>query len=247
MKILVLGARGFLGRHVAEALRRAGHVVVAGARGAPGEGTSDIEHRALDFNQVRHAQEVVPVLRGIDVVINTVGIFRESRGQRFTQLHDIAPRAVFEACVQSGVRRVIQVSALGADAQAGSAYHLSKRAADDYLLSLKLDAVVVQPSLVYGPGGTSAALFGTHGQHAVGAGARSGPSAPAAYTYRRRHSSHRCPCRHRAVAGAPHRVGRPPGPVLAGIHVGLASGHGLATRPLCAGTGAGHRSAGPHR
>lgn len=161
MNILVLGASGFLGRHVVDALRRAGHAVVAGARRPPGEDISDIEHRALDFNRVRHAQEVAPALRGIDVVINTVGIFRESRGRRFTQLHDVAPRALFDACVQSGVRRVIQVSALGADAQARSAYHLSKRAADDYLLSLKLDAVVVQPSLIYGTGGTSAALFGT--------------------------------------------------------------------------------------
>jgi len=54
---------------------------------------------------------------------------------------------------------VVQISALGADTNARSAYHLSKRAADDVLRGLPLRAAIVQPSLVYGPGGTSAALF----------------------------------------------------------------------------------------
>lgn len=56
----------------------------------------------------------------------------------------------------AGVRRVIQVSALGADDQASSAYHVSKRRADVALQALPLDWVVIQPSLVYGPEGTSA-------------------------------------------------------------------------------------------
>jgi hypothetical protein len=54
---------------------------------------------------------------------------------------------------------VIQVSALGADSHAQSRYHLSKRHADDFLRGLPLRSVIVQPSLVFGPGGTSARLF----------------------------------------------------------------------------------------
>ena len=93
------------------------------------------------------------------MVVNAVGILRETKEQRFDILHGAAPRALFEACVAAGVRRVVQISALGADAGAHSAYHLSKRAADEFLLGLPLAAVVVQPSLVYGPGGASARLF----------------------------------------------------------------------------------------
>jgi len=160
MSILVLGASGFLGRHVVRALSGAGHEVVAGVRAPPARGEAGVEYRKVDFNRASEPRDWMPLLRGVEVVINTVGIFRESHGSQFRQLHEQAPQALFAACRQAGVRRVIQVSALGADAGARSDYHLSKRAADEYLLSLPLDAVVVQPSLVYGAGGTSAALFG---------------------------------------------------------------------------------------
>jgi hypothetical protein len=54
---------------------------------------------------------------------------------------------------------VVQLSALGADDHADTAYHLSKKAADDYLASLPVRAAIVQPSLVYGSDGTSARVF----------------------------------------------------------------------------------------
>src|SRR5690606_3292573 len=98
---------------------------------------------------------------GIDVVINAVGILRERGTATFGALHARAPIALFDAAAQVGVRRVVQISALGADEGAQSRYHRSKKQADDYLATLPLDWVVVQPSLVYGPGGTSAKLFDT--------------------------------------------------------------------------------------
>lgn len=67
--------------------------------------------------------------------------------------------ALFDASVQAGVKHIVQVSALGADAHAASAYHRSKKAADDHLRSLPISSTIVQPSLVYGPGGASASLF----------------------------------------------------------------------------------------
>lgn len=54
---------------------------------------------------------------------------------------------------------VLQISALGADEQAQSAFHRTKKQADDALLALGVPCVILQPSLVYGPGGASAALF----------------------------------------------------------------------------------------
>lgn len=160
MNILVLGASGFLGRHLTRALRDRGYRVIAGSRTHPQAPPPALEFRQVDVGRALDAHDWLPVLQGIDVVVNAVGIFRESGGQRFDQLHDAGPRALFDACVRAGVRRVVQVSALGADADAQSAYHLSKRAADEHLLALPLDAVVVQPSLIYGAGGTSATLFG---------------------------------------------------------------------------------------
>src|SRR5689334_19150669 len=98
-------------------------------------------------------------LAGIDVVVNTVGILREAPGRRFRDLHVDGPRRLFEAAVRAGVNRIVHVSALGADEDAETRYHRSKKAGDDALLQLPIAAVVAQPSLVYGPGGASARLF----------------------------------------------------------------------------------------
>jgi len=100
----------------------------------------------------------LPPLHGVDVVVNAVGISREHGQQTFDAIHVRTPHALFSACAVATVK-IIQISALGADAGAGSRYHTSKRKADDMLLQVCEAAVVVQPSLVYGPGGTSASLF----------------------------------------------------------------------------------------
>lgn len=127
----------------------------AAARALPGRTVQ------ADFARDLAAVDWQPRLVGVDVVVNAVGILRETDRQRFNTLHVEAPRALFDACVAAGVRRVVQISALGADANAASRYHLTKKAADDYLLTLPLSAVIVQPSLVYGAGGKSARLFTT--------------------------------------------------------------------------------------
>jgi uncharacterized protein YbjT (DUF2867 family) len=74
-------------------------------------------------------------------------------------VHHLAPKALFQACAEVGVRRVVQISALGADERARTQYHLSKRAADESLMRLDLDWFVLRPSLIYGPGGQSTRLF----------------------------------------------------------------------------------------
>ena len=78
--------------------------------------------------------------------------------QTFERIHKRAPQALFTACVAAGVRRVVQISALGAD-RGMTRYFLSKRAADDYLATLPLDWTIVRPAMVFGPGGSSARMF----------------------------------------------------------------------------------------
>mgnify|MGYP000918239529 CR=1 FL=1 len=148
MNILLTGSSGFIGRNVATALVRAGHLVTPISR-----------RHGVDFCRMRNRADWVPWLDGIDAVINGVGIIGESGAQRFGLLHAEAPIALFQACQEAGVRRVVQISALGADATAFSAYHLSKLAADDFLRGLDLDWFVLRPSLIYGRGGKSAGFF----------------------------------------------------------------------------------------
>jgi nucleoside-diphosphate-sugar epimerase len=72
--------------------------------------------------------------------------------------------ALFAACAQAGVRRVVHVSALGIDG-GSTTYAHTKLAAERQLLERsargELDGVVLRPSVVYGPGGASSQLFDT--------------------------------------------------------------------------------------
>ncbi|MDD2721825.1 MAG: complex I NDUFA9 subunit family protein [Gallionella sp.] len=148
MNVLLTGANGFIGRNIEAALLAAGHQV---RRVSRSYGT--------DFSSMLSPDDWLAHLDGIDAVINSVGIIAERGAQQFELLHTLAPAALFHACLQAGVCRVLQISALGADATAFSAYHLSKRAADDCLRNLDLEWFVLRPSLIYGQGGKSADLF----------------------------------------------------------------------------------------
>ncbi|HEY0818241.1 MAG TPA: NAD(P)H-binding protein [Rhizobacter sp.] len=161
MRVLICGASGFIGRHLGRELLRHGHTVVALARQPRPDARIDFASELLRGDMARDLspEDWLPRLAGLDAVVNAVGILRERGSQTFDRLHVQGPIALFDACARAGVPRVLQISALGADEGARSGYHLSKRQADTHLLALPLDATVVQPSLVYGPGGASATMF----------------------------------------------------------------------------------------
>jgi nucleoside-diphosphate-sugar epimerase len=160
MVILVAGATGFLGSALARSLARRGHAIIGTTRDP-----STVQDNAgirrwikADYAWDHDVAHWLARVEGVEVAVNAVGIFRESRGKTFESIHVRAPRALFAACVQAGVR-VVQISALGADDDAQTAYHLSKCAADKFLLGIDPGAVILQPSLIYGLRGTSAASF----------------------------------------------------------------------------------------
>jgi uncharacterized protein YbjT (DUF2867 family) len=155
--VLLLGATGFIGSRLHVALRNASWDVVCGVR--PGVVVPGCRCVEVDFTGDHSPEVWRSRLEGIDVVANAVGILRESGALTFEAVHVDAPTALFRACVQAGVRKIVQISALGADAQGVSGYHVSKRRGDDVLSSLNMPWVIVQPSLVFGEGGASAALF----------------------------------------------------------------------------------------
>jgi uncharacterized protein YbjT (DUF2867 family) len=154
MVILITGASGFVGRPLVAAVRAAGHRVIVAGRHA-GQTADTI---SADFTRDLDPQSWVPRLIGVDVVINTVGILRERGKQTFDNIHTRAPQALFSASATAGVKKIIQVSALGAD-RGQTGYFASKRAADEHLAALPLEWTVVQPSLIFGAGGASATLF----------------------------------------------------------------------------------------
>jgi uncharacterized protein YbjT (DUF2867 family) len=113
----------------------------------------------LDLAHVRDEATLMPLLEGVDVVVNAVGVFNDRTGHDFKRLHADVPILLFNVAARAGVRRVVQISALGADEHAASAYHLTKRAADDALRALPVSSLIVQPSLVFSPEGPSTKFF----------------------------------------------------------------------------------------
>jgi uncharacterized protein YbjT (DUF2867 family) len=159
--VLLCGARGFIGRRLEQALRAQGYQVRPSSRSAP---------LSMDFIQMKTPADWLLHLQGVDIVINAVGALRGTTSQPLRTLHTTAPIALFDACAQSGIRRVVQLSALGVDGN-NTDYATTKRAADAHLLALQarglVDALVVRPSIVWGLGGASTALFSALSQFPV--------------------------------------------------------------------------------
>jgi NADH dehydrogenase len=152
MKILVLGGRGFIGRHVAHELSARGHFVMLSTR------HRECDHAAICQVQLQHLTDPGdwhPLLPGFDAVVNAVGILRERYFETYDAIHHRSPGALAQACAALGIR-LIQVSALGLHDGARSRFLLSKLAGERAIAATGADYTIVQPSLVDGDGGFGA-------------------------------------------------------------------------------------------
>jgi uncharacterized protein YbjT (DUF2867 family) len=160
MRILVLGAGGFIGGRIAAHLRARGHAIlpcgrnlVALRRRFPGVEPCVVDLATADAAAWQRR------LNGVDAVINAAGALAGD----LDAVHATGPVALFEACAAMNIGRVVQVSALGAE-DGSSRFHRSKRVADEHLLRLREAGgrdgwCVLRPSLVIGRGGHSTGLF----------------------------------------------------------------------------------------
>ena len=160
MNILLTGSTGFVGHTVAAALTRAGHTVHGGV--SPRQRTVLPTQVTMDFARDTTPDVWLPRLVGIDAVVNAVGVLRDSSARPIDAVHQHTPTALFTACAQAGIQRVVHISALGIEGSS-TRYASTKRAADAHLLGLvaqgSLSAAVLRPSVVFGKGGDSSALF----------------------------------------------------------------------------------------
>lgn len=160
MHILLTGSTGFVGHTLKVALESAGHSVHGGV--SPRNTQPQPDQVPMDFARDTSAAAWLPRLQGIDAVVNAVGVLRDTSARPIDAVHRDTPIALFDACAQAGVQRVVQISALGIEGSS-TRYAQTKLAAEAHLKSLatqhSLRAAILRPSVVFGKGGDSSALF----------------------------------------------------------------------------------------
>jgi len=142
MKILVIGAGGFIGRHVCDALATAGHEAANG--------------RLRPVTDWERPEAWQPLLADVQGVVYAAGCLRDQRdgmADLLDLLHHRAPVALADACEAASMRRFVHVSALCGGV---SAYARSKHAGE---IALAGRACIVRPSLVVGMGGVSSRML----------------------------------------------------------------------------------------
>lgn len=161
MVILVLGGTGFIGRHVVASALRGGHGVVLGTR-APERAARKVPQfigrctlQQVRIEQLLSAADWAPLLEGIDIVINCVGILRQRWQETYERVHHLAPAALAQACAVRGLR-LVHVSALGLHAKARSGFLRSKFNGEAAIRASGADWSLVRPSLLDGEGGYGA-------------------------------------------------------------------------------------------
>ena len=149
MKVLITGAAGFIGSHLAVALHNRGIRIVGATRNvaAAQARLPHIQWIHCDFN-TDSIEDWQPRLEGIGAVINCVGVLQDGLNENSRATHVDGARALFKACRASGVRRVIHISAVGVDDSAASSYARDKLAGENLLKPMDLDWVILRPSLV---------------------------------------------------------------------------------------------------
>lgn len=154
MRILIIGAYGFIGSHVAANLAARGHTIVAAGRDLAfgRKRYPHFEWLHCDLNRDLSAETWLPRLANVDIVINCAGVLQSTIRDSSANIHHKGPAALFEACEQGGVKRVIQISALGAGDRTGTAFGRDKASGDTALQTHKLNWVILRPSLIYARG-----------------------------------------------------------------------------------------------
>jgi NADH dehydrogenase len=153
-KLLVLGGSGFVGSSLCERL-----VERAEGAGGPISVPSRRQARAkhlqfLPTLRIREADIFDPaqlraLVTGQDAVVNLVAILHGSDAA-FQRVHVGLPQLLVDACRAAGVRRIVHVSALGAEPNAPSRYLRSKAAGETVLRSSGLDVTILRPSVIFG-------------------------------------------------------------------------------------------------
>jgi uncharacterized protein YbjT (DUF2867 family) len=150
-RIIVIGATGLIGSHVAATLSGQGMDITAVARHPGGWPTRrpEFEWRAVDLAKADVGRWRA-VVAGADAVVFCAGALQDGPADDLSGTHERGLKALVEACEAEKVRRFIHFSAMGVDKATPTEFSRSKRAGDEALMASGMDWVILRPSVVLG-------------------------------------------------------------------------------------------------
>jgi len=155
--IAVTGGSGFVGRHVVVELLNRGYCVrvLVQNRQKAREALPRSGSLTLVSGDARNEGDVTELLTGADACVNLIGIIRENRLEKktFRELHVNVTRRLVHACERLGVKRFVQMSALGASDTGEAEYQRTKFEGESIVRQSSLGWTIFRPSLIHGVGG----------------------------------------------------------------------------------------------
>ena len=150
----ILGGGGFIGRYLVRKMAKKNFQCIIPTRNAylkgylktqaPPGAIEFIDFNYKDFSKIEEA------IKNSDIVINLVGILFENRKQKFSDLHSDLPGLIAKYCSESGVKKFIHVSAIGANPDSKSHYQQSKFKGEQKALNNFTNTIIIRPSVVCG-------------------------------------------------------------------------------------------------
>ncbi|MFA3919264.1 complex I NDUFA9 subunit family protein [Ruegeria hyattellae] len=152
--VTIYGGSGFVGRYITQRMAEKGWRVRVAVR-RPNEAlhvrpygvVGQVEPIACN---IRDDESVRQVMQGADAVINCVGVLNELGKNDFASIHTEGAGRIARIAAQKGIARMVHLSAIGASAEADSAYARSKAAGEAAVREHQPDAMILRPSIIFG-------------------------------------------------------------------------------------------------
>ncbi|MEM9669903.1 MAG: complex I NDUFA9 subunit family protein [Pseudomonadota bacterium] len=153
--VTLIGGSGFIGRYTAEALLKAGYGVRIASRTPKTAAELGLEEHAANIESVacdiKKPATLGPALTGSYAVVNLVGILFETGSQTFERTQKDGAQHVAETAASLSIEKFVHISAIGSDAYSQSSYGRTKATAEAAVRKVIPDAVILRPSIVFGP------------------------------------------------------------------------------------------------
>lgn len=153
--VTIYGGSGFVGRYIARRMAKQGWRVRVAVR-RPNEAIFVRPYGVVGqvepvLCNIRDDASVAAAMQGADAVVNCVGILNQSGKNSFDAIQDEGAERIARLAAAEGVVRMVQISAIGADAESDSDYARTKALGEDAVRKHMPDAVILRPSVIFGP------------------------------------------------------------------------------------------------